>query len=155
MTTSPEATIQAVATKRKKLFESVCRHAGDVMKLLPGGFVDLHDIALQTQTYINVEEPWLGGLVDGRSTIRTGCTYSEHQNSSNRHQVPRNTPSVYQVRRTRNHIRRAPEQDMLQENDSQKPLPRTRSRLFLHWQSSDEFPTHSRKAWCVCSFWNG
>jgi hypothetical protein len=55
--TSPEATIQAVTTKRKKFFASVCRHAGDVMKLLPGGFVVFHDVALHIQRYINVDEP--------------------------------------------------------------------------------------------------
>jgi hypothetical protein len=55
--TSPEATIQAVTTKRKKFFASVCRHAGDIMKLLPGGFVVFHDVALHRQRYINVDEP--------------------------------------------------------------------------------------------------
>jgi hypothetical protein len=46
---SPEATIQAVTTKRKRFFDSVCRHAGDVIKLLLGGFVDLHAVTLQRQ----------------------------------------------------------------------------------------------------------
>jgi hypothetical protein len=55
--TSPDATIQAVTTKRKKFLDSVCRHAGDVIKLLPGGFVIFHDVALHRQRYINVDEP--------------------------------------------------------------------------------------------------
>jgi hypothetical protein len=55
--TSPEATIQAVTTNRKKFFDSVWRHAGDVMKLLPGGFVVLHDVALHRPMYSNVDEP--------------------------------------------------------------------------------------------------
>jgi hypothetical protein len=80
-------------------------------------------------------------MIDGRSKK---YTYSEQQNSRHRHQLLRQSPSMHQVRRTSNDIRRAPEQDMLQEDDGQKPIPRGRSRLFLHWQSSDEFSTHSR-----------
>jgi hypothetical protein len=63
--TSPEATIQAVTTKRKKFFDSVCRHAGDAMKLLPEGFVDFQDVALHRQRYISVDEPWKEWLADG------------------------------------------------------------------------------------------
>jgi len=55
--TSPEATIQALTIKRKKFFDSVCRHAGDVMKLLPEGFVNLHAVMLHRQRYTSVEEP--------------------------------------------------------------------------------------------------
>lgn len=64
--TSPEATIQAVTAKRKKFFESVCRHSGDVMKLLPEGFVDLHAVTLHRQRYNNVEEPWISRSTDAR-----------------------------------------------------------------------------------------
>lgn len=56
--TSPEATIQAVTTKRRKFFDSVCRHAGDVIKLLPEDLVDSHAVALYMQMYINVEEAY-------------------------------------------------------------------------------------------------
>jgi hypothetical protein len=55
--TSPEATIQEVTTKRKKFFDSVCRQAGVVMKLLPEGLVDLHAVTLHRQMYTSVEEP--------------------------------------------------------------------------------------------------
>ena len=121
--TSPEATTQAVTTKRKRFFDSVCRHAGYVMKPLPAGFVDFHAVTLQRQRYTKVEEPCINLLADVGSTVTINhllqYTHCKHQHSRHRYQLLRHSPSMYQIRRTANNIRRAPEQDMLRENDSQ------------------------------------
>lgn len=55
--TKADATIQAVTTSRRKCFDSDCRHAGDVKKLLPGSFVDCQAVALHRPMASRLAEP--------------------------------------------------------------------------------------------------
>ena len=56
--TSPEATIQAVATNRMELLDSISKIADEVKKLLPASRDDRHAVKLQTQMQMSDAQPW-------------------------------------------------------------------------------------------------
>jgi hypothetical protein len=55
--TSPEATIQPVATNRMEFLDNISKNADEVRKLLPMGRDDRHAVKLQMQTQMSDAQP--------------------------------------------------------------------------------------------------
>lgn len=53
----PDATAQAIMTTLREPFDSVSRHTGDVMKLLPKGLLKRQAVKLQTAMVMTVAQP--------------------------------------------------------------------------------------------------
>lgn len=137
----PEATAQEAMENSNELFDSVPKHAGVVMKLLPRGLPERQAVALQRPIEMRVAQPCFCQQLFDNGNYLEG-SYGEQQNDCRRQCISSDSSSMNETRRTRQNINRAQEQYMLANNDGSMPANPVPRDFLLIWHPSDKFATH-------------